>query len=266
MSSGAIDLSNRTIVVTGASSGIGRASALLMGRMGARLFLVARDQRALDEVAAAIRADGGTAEAYAADVGIKAELLAAIDRAEARFGTIDGFFANAGAGGPKTPLVDYDDDAFDWMLTINLKSIFWAMKRLLPAMIERRAGAILVTGSLGSERGFPMTCGYNSAKHGLLGLVRSAAAEVARHNVRINAILPGLVETRMLDEIAGEIGGGDAAAGAKALGTMVPMGRLGHADELGQVAAFLLSDAASYVNGQAWAVDGGILHTLGATG
>ncbi|MEO8114576.1 MAG: SDR family oxidoreductase [Phenylobacterium sp.] len=255
-------LADHVIVVTGASSGIGRATALQMGKAGARLMLVARDEAALDTVAAAVRAAGGAAERAVADVAQKPQLMAALDAADAVFGRIDGLFCNAGTGGATAPLVDYPDAAFDEVFELNVKSVFWAMKRVLPQMIERRSGAILATGSLASERGLPMTSGYNASKHAVLGLVRSAAAEVAPHNVRVNALLPGLIDTRMLRDLAVTLTGGDAEAGLKTLGRMAPMGRVGTADEAAALACFLLSDAASYITGQAFAADGGVLGTI----
>lgn len=259
---GGFDLDGKTIVITGASSGIGRASAGIMGGLGARLLLVARDGKALAEVADGIRAAGGSADWHAGDVAVRDTTLAAVDKAEALYGPIDGLFANAGTSGVVSPLSDYPDEAFDTVFAVNLKSLFWGLKRVLPGMIERRSGAVVATGSLAGERGLPMTSAYNATKHAVIGLCRSAAAEVARHNVRVNVLNPGLIETRMLEGLAGELSGGDVQAGMEHLGHMAPMGRVGSAEEIGRVAAFMLSDAASYVTGQAWAVDGGILGTI----
>ncbi|MGI4879434.1 MAG: SDR family NAD(P)-dependent oxidoreductase [Janthinobacterium lividum] len=256
------DLDGRTIVVTGGSSGIGRASAMIMAGLGARVIIVARDGRALAGVVDAIRADGGVADWHAGDVGNRSTTEAAVGKAEALYGPVDGFFANAGMSGAFVALADYPDDIFDTVMAVNVKSLFWAMKRVLPGMIARRSGAIVATGSLAGERGLPMTLAYNASKHAVIGLVRSAAAEVAPHNVRINVINPGLIETRMLGDIAGEMGEGDIAAGMADLGRMVPMGRVGRDEDCGRLAAFLLSDAAAYVTAQAWAVDGGILGTI----
>ena len=249
---------NQHILVTGASTGIGRATATLLGKRGAKVFLVARRQAVLDEAVAEVRAAGGTADAFAADVSDKPALLAAIDAAEATFGPIDALFSNAGIGGEFAPFTAYTDDMFEQVLRTNLYSAFWAMKRVLPAMIERRKGAILVTGSLASERGMAFNPGYVASKHGVLGLSRAAALEAAPHNVRVNCIIPGFIETPLLANI-------DHAA-AESLKRMVPQGRIGSADELAEVAAFLLSDAASHVTGQSWAVDGGVLGTLAVGG
>ncbi|MFM1981842.1 MAG: hypothetical protein RJB22_561 [Pseudomonadota bacterium] len=252
------EFKGRHILVTGASTGIGRATAAMLARRGARVSLVARSEATLAQAVADIRSAGGTAAFGVADVADKAALLSVIDTAEGAFGPIEGLFANAGTGGAFASFADYDDDAFDAVMTTNLTSVFWAMKRVLPGMIARKRGAILVTGSLASERGMAGNPAYVASKHGLLGLARAAAMDVAAHNVRVNALLPGLIETPLLNNL----GGDDPAALIAALGRNVPQGRVGKAEETAEVATFLLSDAASHVTGQAWAVDGGILGTL----
>lgn len=248
----------RHILVTGASTGIGRATACMLARRGARVSLVARSEATLAAVVDDIRSAGGTAGYGIANVADKAALLAVFETAEGAFGPIEGLFANAGTGGAFASFADYDDEAFEAVLTTNLTSVFWAMKRVLPGMIARKRGAILVTGSLASERGMAGNPAYVASKHGLLGLARAAAIDVAPHNVRVNALLPGLIETPLLSNL----GGDDPAAMLAALGRNVPQGRIGKPEETAEVASFLLSDAASHVTGQAWAVDGGILGTL----
>ena len=245
------DFAGRHVVVTGASSGIGRATALLLVQRGAKVSLIARRAEALAEVR---RAAGGETFAAPADISDRTALLAAFDAAESALGPIDGLFANAGTGGSFAPFTDYDDDVFEAVLRTNLSAPFWAMKRVLPGMIARRRGAILVTGSLASERGMAGNAGYVASKHAVLGLARAAAMEAAPAGVRVNCIVPGFIETPMLANL------GEGAL--TAMRSRTPQGRTGSAEELAQVAVFLLSDAASHVTAQSWAVDGGILNTL----
>ncbi len=241
----------RHVAVTGASSGIGRATAILLAARGARVSLIAQRADALAEVR---EVAGGETFAAPADVSDRAALLAALDAVESALGPIDGLFANAGTGGSFAPFADYDDDLFEAVLRTNLSAPFWAMKRVLPGMIARRRGAILVTGSLASERGMAGNSGYVASKHAVIGLARAAALEAAPAGVRVNCILPGFIETPMLAKL------GDEAFAAMSART--PQGRTGTADEIAEVAVFLLSDAASHVTAQSWAVDGGILTTL----
>jgi len=253
------EFANRHVLITGGSSGIGLATARLLARRGARVFLIARSAARLAAATEAIAHDGGTTGYAVADVADRRALLAAIDKAEGAFGAVAGLFANAGSGGRFAPLTEYDDELFDTVLRTNLTSVYWAMKRVLPAMLGAGSGSIVVTGSLASARGMPNNVAYVASKHAVMGLAHAVAAEAAPHNIRVNCVLPGLIETPMLMKL-------DPSAPLEAirarLGTNVPQGRIGTADELAELVCFLLSDRASHITAQTIAVDGGILGTL----
>ena len=246
-----MDFHGQHIVVTGGSSGIGLATAQLLASRGARVSLIARRKDLLHEAVAGI---GGNAAGFAADVGKKDQLDGAIDAATGRFGPVHGLFANAGLTGGFTPAVAFDPEVFEQTIRVNLISVFWAIQKVLPAMIEARNGVILVTGSMASKRGMAMNPAYVSSKHGVLGLTRAIAVEMAPHNVRANCIIPGFIRTEALDRIPDEQKG--------KIEQRIPMRHMGTCEELAEVAAFLLSDAASHVTGQDWAVDGGVLEGI----
>jgi NAD(P)-dependent dehydrogenase (short-subunit alcohol dehydrogenase family) len=253
------EFQDRHIVVTGASTGIGLATARLLAQRGARVYLLARSADKLAQACAAMAANGDTAAFGAVDVTQRSALLAALAAAERKFGPIEGLFANAGIGGRFAPLGSYDDEVFDTVIRTNLTSVFWAIKHVLPGMIERKRGSILVNGSLASERGMPNNVAYVASKHGVLGLARAAAVEAAPHRVRVNCLLPGLIETPLLMQLDPKA---EPEAIRTALGRNVPLGHIGSAEEVAELACFLLSDRASHVTAQAIAVDGGILGTL----
>jgi NAD(P)-dependent dehydrogenase (short-subunit alcohol dehydrogenase family) len=245
------DFTGRHVAITGASTGIGRATASRLSAAGAAVTLIARRAELLERAVSEL---GGRAAWAVADVADKGQLLAALDAAVAANGPIDGLFLNAGIGGTFAPIEDYPDDVFDSVMAVNLKGAYWAIQHVLPVMKARRAGSILVTGSLASERGMPMNAAYVASKHAVLGLSRAVANEAAEFGVRCNCVIPGLIETPMLDGLPPEA--------VEQLARSVPQGRTVTAAELAEVATFLLSDAASHVTGQAWAVDGGMLGTM----
>ena len=245
------DFAGRHVIVTGASSGIGLATAQMLVARGAKVSLIARRQEALADEAAKL---GANAAGFAADVADRAALEQALAAAAAHFGPAYGLFANAGLAGNFAPALSYSGELFEQVLTVNLTSIFWAMQAVLPAMIEAKSGAILVTGSMASKRGMAMNPAYVASKHGVLGLSRAIAVEMAPHNVRCNCVIPGFIETPAFDLIPPEQ--------AAKINQRVPQRRMGSADELAEVACFLLSPAASHVTAQNWAVDGGVLETL----
>lgn len=250
-----MDFTSQHVVITGASSGIGRATAERIAEHGGRITLIARRPEVLQEVANSINAQmGGPADWIAADVGQQADLIAALDEAVARHGPIDGLFLNAGTNGQFSPLADYSDEALDQVMRVNALSLFWALRHVVPAMMSRGKGAIVVTGSLASERGMVGNPGYLASKHAAQGIARAVAMEAAPHGVRCNIIHPGFILTDMFSEVPEEVRKGMAA--------MVPQQRIGEPEEAAAVAAFLLSDDASHVTCQSIAVDGGLLGTL----
>jgi NAD(P)-dependent dehydrogenase (short-subunit alcohol dehydrogenase family) len=244
------------VVVTGAGSGIGRATAILLGEAGRPVAVWARSLESAQPTVDAIRAAGGVAEPFAADLGCLEDITRAAEETLAKFQTVSGVVANAGVALTDTAgSVNWDD--YELMQNVNVRGSIATAEAFLPAMIERGAGSVVLVSSMEGIQGGVLTASYCVSKHAQIGYVRAGAMASGRSNVRINAVLPGAINTPMLTDVPGA----DAAAVAESLKDKVPMGRVGEPEEVGRVVRFLLSDEASYVNGASIVVDGGI--TLG---
>ena len=241
-------LEGKSIIITGASSGIGRSAAIQFADHGANLVLISRGRDALNEVAETINGKGGTALAYAGDIRDAASHEGAVDLAMNRFGQLDGAFNNAGTVGSPALFADLEIAEWENVLTTNLTSAFLAARAQIPALLEGSGGSLVFTSSfVGTSVGLMGMGAYASAKSGLGGLVKSITADYAHRGIRANTLLPDGTDTAM----AGDEGNREWAA------SLHPVGRIAHPDEIASAALFLLSDMASFVIGsQLWA-DGG---------
>ena len=245
---------DKSIIVTGAGSGIGRAAGVAFAAEGGRV-LVADLTDGADATADAIRQAGGTAEALRIDAGSEADVVRAIDLARERFGGLDIMFANAGISGGMANIFDTDVALITDVLRVNLIGPFLAIKHAAPRIAERGGGAIVLTASVAGIRSGAGSPAYSASKAGVINLAAVAAQQLSGSNVRVNAICPGLTETGMTKptfDYAREAGKMDR------VGRLNPLRRGAQPEELAKVALFLASDDASYVNGQALAVDGGL--------
>lgn len=247
------NLKDRVAVITGSSRGIGRAIAEAMADAGARVVISSRKQDACEAVAAAINArhGAGRATAIAASISSKDALRDLVDRTEAEVGPIDIVVCNAASNPYYGPMSGIGDDQFRKVLDNNVLSNHWLIQMCLPGMIARRDGAVIVISSIGGLRGSPTIGAYNISKAADLQLVRNLAVEVGQHNVRVNAIAPGLIRTDFARALW------DNPEAEQRYNSSHPMRRIGEPEEIAGAAVFLASRAGSYVNGQAIVVDGG---------
>lgn len=251
----------KAMLVTGAAGAIGFATCEILAREGARVMLVDIDEDNLEKRTAQLKDAGHDVAAFHADIAEEEQVEAYARAALDAFGQVDGFFNNAGIEGTLAPTHEYPVDEFDKVLRVNLRGMFLGLRHVLPDMVRRGTGAVVNTASIGSERGLAGACAYNAAKHGAVGLTRTAASEVAQKGVRVNCVMPGVIETPLLVGMLEQMFD-DVDAGMKKLGEVATLNRVGQPREVGDVVSFLLSDEASYVNGAKWEIDGGALATI----
>lgn len=242
-------VAGKSVIVTGASKGIGRGIAEVFARSGAKVLLVARNGDAAEAVAASLRRDGAVASGFAADVRDEAAVVAMAEAAVERHGGLDVLCANAGIF-PAAQLEEMTLAQWREVLATNLEGCFLAVRACVPALARSGAGRIILTSSItGPLTGYPGWAHYAASKAGQLGFMRTAALELAPKRITVNAILPGNIMTEGLADLGEDYLGKMAAA--------IPLGRLGSVEDIGNAAAFLASDAAAFITGQSLVVDGG---------
>lgn len=244
-------LTNKVAIVTGASSGIGRATALLFAAEGAKIIAAARRQAELDALVAEIAEGGGEAVALAGDVTDEAYAKALVELAQGRFGGLDIAFNNAGAVGAMGPVSEMSRQAWKDVLDTNLTSAFLAAKHQIPALLARGSGSLIFTSSfVGVTAGMPGMAAYAAAKAGLVGLTQVLAAEYGREGIRVNALLPGGTDTP-----AATFKTADERAFVEGLHALK---RIAQPEEIARSALYLASDASSFTTGTALFADGGV--------
>lgn len=239
-------LEGKVALVTGAGSGIGEAIAHQFAGQGATVVVVDINDVPAKQVATKI---GPAAHAEVADVGDADSMRELIERVVAEHGRLDIAVNNAGIGGASAPVADYPLDSWRQVMAVNLDGVFYSMRYEIPAMLKNGGGSIVNIGSILSSVGFAQSGAYVAAKHGLVGLTKTAAIEYSKDGVRVNAVGPGFIETPLLRKP-------ESAEIVKGVTTLHPIGRLGQPEEVANLVTFLASDEASFVSGSYYTVDG----------
>ena len=259
-----MDFSGKVALITGGGNGLGRATAAAFARQGAKVVVVDRDAAGAEATAGIIRQNGGEAIAVTADVTRSEEVKAYVRTAIEAFGQIDCFFNNAGIEGKVAPTADYDEAVFDQVIDVNVKGVFLGLRHVLPEMIRRGRGAVVNTASVAGLVGTPGMPAYVASKHAVIGLTKTAAGEVARAGVRVNAVCPGPIDTRMIHAVESMLSPSDPGSVSSRYQANIPLGRYGTVEEVANLVLFLCSDLASNTTGGQFVVDGGRTATGGA--
>jgi NAD(P)-dependent dehydrogenase (short-subunit alcohol dehydrogenase family) len=251
------DLMEKVAIVTGGSGGIGSATVKKFLAAGAKVLLVDRLQKDVDE--ALKRIDSPQVRGFAADVSKADQVEAYFKAANDHFGGVDIVFANAGIEGMVKPILEYPEAEFDRVLSVNVKGAFLAIKNAIPFLQRRGGGSIIVTSSVAGLVGSPGMTAYITSKHAVLGLVKTAAIELGPMKIRVNAIAPGPIDNRMMRSLEDQSSPGHGGDVKAAFTAQVPLGRYGQNDEIAEMALFLASNRSSNSTGAVFLSDGGFV-------
>lgn len=254
----------KVALVTGGGNGIGRATCAAFARHGAKVVVVDRDSAGAEATSGIIRQNGGEAIAVTADVTRSADVKAYVKAALDKYGRIDCFFNNAGIEGKVAPTAEYDEAVFDAVIGVNVKGVFLGLRHVLPEMIRQGSGYVVNTASVAGLVATPGMPAYVASKHAVIGLTKASAGEVARKGIRVNAVCPGPVDTRMIHALEEQLAPGNAASVEERYKSAIPSGRYTTAEEIANMVLFLCSDLASNITGGQFVVDGGRTATGGA--
>ena len=254
-----INYQDKVVIITGGGSGLGRAAADSIAAQGGKLVLVDMNKESLETSKNEIVADlpDASIEIVEANVTDEEQVKNYVQFTLDTFGKIDGFFNNAGIEGKQNLTEEYGSDEFEKVVSVNLNGVFYGMKHVLKVMKEQGYGSIVNTASVGGIRGVGNQSGYAASKHGVVGLTRNSGIEYGQYGVSINAIAPGAIMTPMVEGSLKQMAGDDWEAAGKEFVSVNPMKRFGKPEEVGNLVAFLLSDAAKFINASVIPIDGG---------
>ena len=259
-----MEFAGKVALITGGGGGIGRASAIGFAGRGAKVVVVDLDATAGEASAELVRQRGGDARFVRADVTKSAEVQNYVKATLDAYGAIDCFFNNAGIEGKWAHTAEYDEEMFDAVIGVNVKGVFLGLRHVLPVMLQQKRGAIVNTASVAGIVATPGMPAYVASKHAVIGLTKTAAGEVARQGIRVNAVCPGPVDTRMIHSLEAQLNPADPASVSRRYQSAIPLGRYVMPEEIANTVLFLCSDLASAITGAQYVVDGGRTATGGA--
>lgn len=246
-----MELENKVAIITGAGSGIGRSTAFLFAKHGAKLVLTDIDTKGLKSVVEQIKKEGGEAISLKADTSKPEDSEKSVKEAVAKFGKLDIAVNNAGVSGPQQPVGEHEIDGWDKVIAINLSGVFYGMRYQIPEMVKHESGSIINVSSILGKVGFAHSSAYVAAKHGIVGLTKSAALEYSAKGVRINSVGPAFINTPLLESL-------DEDKLNQLVG-LHPIGRFGEPEEVAELFLWLASEKASFATGSYYPIDGGYL-------
>jgi len=252
-----MDFTGKVALITGGGGGIGRATALAFALRGAKVMVVDHDAEAGRVTTDVVAQRGGDAKFTRADVTKSASVQDYVKATLDAYGRIDCFFNNAGIEGKSAPTQDYDEAVFDQVIAVNLKGVFLGMRHVLPVMLKQGGGTVVNTASVAGLFGGPGMSAYVASKHGVLGLTKVASSDVASHGIRVNAVCPGPVETRMMRSIESQRNPNDPESVHRAYSATIPTGRYALPEEVAGVVLYLSSELSGNVTGTHIVIDGG---------